>query len=304
MNGMTRDVPWTGTGGPEDINSYSFLLLNAIYNRLASSSLFAGFAVKRITRALPLEASYQLPAIGVFVGNETAVSDGEFNATNIRFNHTVPIGIQIVVKDNDSVAMQQTLDQAKWFVINQLFRDNTLTNFYKPSLTGPSPSKNFHVEGIPRLRIPSPEWGRDSKSETPMGMQLIEATYQYGTSFNPTNFDDLKEIAVTAFPELAPPTTTATGTGTSAGTSLTVTGVAGTIETNATVSGNGVPAGTTIVSQQSGTTGSDGVYTTSLATTSVSQPLTFENPVAIMEVDVVYRFDPDYVPPPLTGAGP
>jgi hypothetical protein len=304
MNGMTRDVPWTGSGGPEDTNSYSFLLLNAIYNRLASSSLFQGFAVKRITRALPLEASYQLPAIGVYVGTETAVTDGEFNVSNIKFRHTVPIGIQIVVKNNDPVAMQQTLDQAKWFVINQLFRDNTLTNFYQPSILGSTPSKNFHVAGIPRLRIPTPEWGRDSKSETPIGMQLIEVTFEFGTDFEPTDFPPLTEIAVTAYPEIAPPKTTATGTGTGSGTDLTVTGVAGTIEPNATVSGNGVPAGTTIVSQQSGTAGSDGVYTTSLATTSVSEPLTFENPVAIMEVDVVYRFEPDYVPPPLTGAGP
>jgi len=298
------DVPWTGTGGPEDTNSYSWLLLNAIFNRLSTSSLFAGFTVKRITRALPIEASYQLPAIGVYIGTETAVADGEFNASNIRFNHSVPIGIQIIVKNNDPVAMQQTLDQAKWFVINQLFRDNTLTNFYKPSLTGPSPSKNFHVEGIPRLRIPSPEWGRDAKLETPIGMQLIEATYQFGTSFNPTNFDDLKEIAVTAYPELAPPKTTATGTGTGSGTNLTMTAVVGTIEPNAAITGNGVPAGTTIVSQTSGTTGGNGVYVTSLATTSVAQSLTFVNPVAIMEVDVVYRFDPDYTPPPLTGTGP
>jgi hypothetical protein len=302
--GTTRDVPWTGTGGPEDVNSYSFLLLNAIYNRLSTSSLFAGFAVKRITRALPFEAAYQLPAIGVYIGTETAVTDGEFDVSNIKFRHTAPIGIQIVVRDNNSVAMQQTLDKYKWFVLNQLFRDNTLTNFYKPSILSSTPSKNFHVAGIPRLRIPTPEWGRDSKSETPMGMQLIEITYEYGTDFEPTNFDDLKEISVKAYPELAPPATTATGTGTGSGTNLTVTGVAGTIEINATVSGNGVPAGTTITAQQSGTTGSDGVYTTSLTTTSVSQPLTFENPVAIMEVDTVYRFDPDYVPPPLTGAGP
>jgi hypothetical protein len=297
------DVPWTGTGGPSDTNSYSWLLLNAIYNRLSTSSLFTGFTVKRITRALPIEASYQLPFIGIYLGRETATAEGEFRASNIKFSHSVPIGIQIVVKNNDPVAMQQTLDQAKWFIINQLFRDNSLTNFYQTNITGNS-NDPMQVGGIPRMIIPSPEWGRDSKTETALGMQLIEIMYEFGTTFNPTDFDDLKEIAVTAYPELAPPKTTATGTGTGAGTSLTVTGVAGTIEPNATVSGNGVPAGTTIVSQQSGATGSDGVYTTSLATTSVSELLTFENPVAIMEVDVVYRFNPDYVPPPLTGAGP
>src|SRR6516165_11692328 len=231
------DVPWTGTGGPSDTQSYSWLLLNAIFNRLSSSSLFTGYTVKRITRALPIEASYQLPFIGVYLGPETAVPDGEFNASNIRFNHTVPIGIQIVVKNNDPVAMQQTLDKAKWFVLNQLFRDNSLTNFYQTGITG-DPNDPMQVMGFPRLRIPSPEWGRDSKSETALGMQLIEITATFGTSFNPTDFDDLKEISVKAYPEVNPPKTTATGTGTGSGTNLTMTGVAGSIEPGATITGN------------------------------------------------------------------
>jgi len=298
------DVPWTGTGGPSDTNSYAFLVLNAIYNRLSSSSLFQGFTVKRITNALPLEASYQLPFLGIYLGDEIAnePTNRESRIGDIKFNHSVPICFQIVVKDNDSVAMQQKLNQATWFVINQVFRDNTLTNFYRTGITGNvnDPMQIY----FSRYRVPKPIWGRESKNETPLGMQLIEFTIQFETEFAPTNFDDLKEISVTAYPELAPPKTTATGTGTGAGVNLTMTGVAGTIEPNATITGNGVPAGATIVSQQSGTTGGDGVYTTSIATTAAASSLTFENPVAIMEVDVVYRFDPDYVPPPLTGAGP
>jgi len=299
------DVPWNGTGGPSDTNSYPFLLLNAIYNRLSTSSLFQGFTVKRITNALPIEANYQLPFIGIYRGDEVATepTNRESRIGDIKFNHTVPIGIQIVVKDNDPVAMQQTLDQAMWFVLNQVFRDNTLTNFYKTGIvttTFKDPMQFY----FSRLRIPKPIWGRESKNETPLGMQLIEITVQFETDFSPNVFPDLKEISVKAFPELAPPKTTATGTGTGSGVNLTMTGVVGTIEPGAAITGTGVPAGTTIVSQASGTTGGDGVYTTSLATTSVAQSLTFENPVAIMEVDVVYRFDPDYIPPPLTGPGP
>ena len=200
---LTRDVPWTGSGGPSDINSYSWLLLNAIYNRLSTSSLFEGFAVKRITDALPINAAYQIPYIGIYLGDETAIPDGDPKITNMRFVHSTPLGIQIVVKNNDPVAMQQTLDQAKWFVLNQLFRDNALTNFYKTKISN-DPNDPVCMEGVTRLRIPKPDWARDSKSETPIGMQLIEITYQWGTHFEPTDFDDLKEIAVTAYPELAP----------------------------------------------------------------------------------------------------
>jgi len=228
MNGQTRDVPWTGTGGISDTQSYSWIILNAIYDRIIASSFFQNFSIKRITRALPIQAEYQIPSIGIYLGNETAVADGDPNAGDIRLEHTVPVGIQIVVKNNDSVAMQATLDKAKWFILNQLLRDNTLTNRFKTTIPD-----NVRIEGFPKLRIPSPDWGRDSKNETPIGIQMIELTYTLRSEWYPTDFDDLKEIAITAYPELAP-----------------------------------------------------------------------ADPAEVTHVDVVYRFDPDYVPPPLTGPGP
>lgn len=299
MNGVTRDVPWTGTGGVSDVQSYSWIILNAIFDRLSTSSFFQNFVVKRITRALPIEADYQVPSIGIYLGHEVAVADGDPNAGDIRLQHTVPVGMQIIVRNNDPVAMQATLDKAKWFVLNQLLRDNTLTNRFRTTIPD-----NVRIEGFPKLRIPSPDWGRDSKNETPIGIQLIELTYTLRSEWYPTDFDDLKEISMQAFPELTPPRTTASGTGTGSGVNLTMTGVTGTIEVGASITGTGVPVGATITAQQSGTTGGNGVYTTSVATTAASALLTFENPVAIIEVDVVYRFNPDYVPPPLTGAGP
>jgi hypothetical protein len=76
-----------------------------------------------------------------------------------------------------------------------------------------------------------------------------------------------------------PPTAgVATGTGVGTGTSLAVSAVSGVIAINAKVAGAGVPAGTTIVSQQSGTTGGAGTYTTSVATTVSNGPLAFTPP--------------------------
>lgn len=56
-------------------------------------------------------------------------------------------------------------------------------------------------------------------------------------------------------------------TATGAGTNLTVTSIAGYLSAGDIISGTGIPTGTTIVSQSSGTTGSNGVYVTSVATT-------------------------------------
>ena len=65
-----------------------------------------------------------------------------------------------------------------------------------------------------------------------------------------------------------------TFTATGSSTSLTVTSVTGLISIGDTISGTGVPAGTTIVSQTSGTTGGAGVYVTSVATTASAATVT------------------------------
>src|SRR5262245_48506134 len=67
----------------------------------------------------------------------------------------------------------------------------------------------------------------------------------------------------------------ATGTGTGTGNSLAVTAVTGSISIGATVTGTGIPAGTTVQSQASGTPGAAGTYITSVATTASSAALTF-----------------------------
>jgi hypothetical protein len=70
-------------------------------------------------------------------------------------------------------------------------------------------------------------------------------------------------------------------TGTGSGTNLTVTAITGTILPGMVLSGTGVPGGTTIVSQTSGTIGGAGVYVTSVSTTSSSASLTATNPIAV-----------------------
>lgn len=71
----------------------------------------------------------------------------------------------------------------------------------------------------------------------------------------------------------------ATFTGTGSGTNLTASAVTGTINIGDVISGTGVPAGTTIASQTSGTTGGAGVYVTSGATTSSGASLAANRPI-------------------------
>lgn len=65
-----------------------------------------------------------------------------------------------------------------------------------------------------------------------------------------------------------------TSTGTGSGTDLTLSSLTGYVSIGDVISGTGVPVGTTIVSQTSGTTGLAGVYVTSGATTASSATIT------------------------------
>lgn len=77
----------------------------------------------------------------------------------------------------------------------------------------------------------------------------------------------------------------ATFTASGSGTNLTVSAVTGVLSIGETLSGTGIPAGTTIVSQTSGTTGGAGVYVTSQATTiSAATATSFANVLTVTAV--------------------
>jgi hypothetical protein len=89
----------------------------------------------------------------------------------------------------------------------------------------------------------------------------------------------------------APAGSTATGsigatfTATGTGASLAVTAVTGLISIGDVISGTGVPAGTAILAQVSGTTGGAGTYTTSVATTAAAATVTsFGNVINVSAV--------------------
>ena len=191
------DVPWTGTGGISDTQSYPWIVLNAVFDRLSTSSLFSAFNCKRIAAALQIDAGLQVPFLGVFLGEEQNVPDGELGTGDIRFISNFVIGVQIVLKNNDPAVMLAQLDRAYWFAVSQILRDNSLTNRLKTSLPD-----NVTLEGFPRIHVRPDVWGlTGARNETPVGERIFWMTYQLRTWFAPTDFPDLERITVTtAFP--------------------------------------------------------------------------------------------------------
>jgi hypothetical protein len=193
ISGIGHDIPWTEGGGITEIQSYPWLVVNAIYDRLTTMTLFRGWTIRRINRALPIESGIHIPFLGIYQRDETLGPDGDYNLGDIRFTNTVNIGFQIVIKNNDPVACLQMLDRCSTYLINQILRDNTLTNLYQAAAM---PDGGPALQGFPRGRIVE-RWGTvGQRNETPVGERLVELSFVFKTGFYPTEFPDLERIAL------------------------------------------------------------------------------------------------------------
>lgn len=94
-----------------------------------------------------------------------------------------------------------------------------------------------------------------------------------------------------------PQTVGATFTGTGSGTNLTVTAVTGVIAIGDRLNGTGVPPGTNVLSQSSGTPGGAGVYVTNNATTSSGNALSSNKAITAASADqALIQVNADQVP--------
>lgn len=192
-----NDMPWLSS---IETHSYAYIILNEIFNRLATSEFFAGYPCKRIVQALPIEAGIKVPFIGVYQPEELYGGDGDANVGDIRLMHTVPVGIQIVLKNNDPAKLLEKLDEAYWFCMQRLLTDDSLTNFWRTTMPG-----NLKLESIIHGGVRE-RWFTANKPETPLGEKLIELALVFRSDWYRDVFDDLHRITVrTAYPEGSTP---------------------------------------------------------------------------------------------------
>lgn len=197
------DIPWLSYYQP---HSYAYIILNEIYNRLSTSAFFSAYPCKRIVEALPIEAGLQVPFIGVYQPEESYGPDGDWNAGDIRIFHTVPIGIQIVLKDNDSVKLLEKLDAAYQFCMTRILTDDSLTNLWKTTMPEGTKFEGIVEGGVKERWFTATGGSRSTVSETPIGEKKIELVLVYRTGWYRDIFDDLHRITVrTAFPEGSTP---------------------------------------------------------------------------------------------------
>src|SRR5215831_15486329 len=114
---VKRDVRST----PSDTNSCSILLRDTFYDALARDAFFAGYT-KRKSKMIQGQPTL-LPFLGVYILDEVMLPDGDPNAGNYKFSHTLRIGFSVVHANNDPVQGEMNVDAAFWRIMYLLWAD-------------------------------------------------------------------------------------------------------------------------------------------------------------------------------------
>jgi hypothetical protein len=189
--------------GITDAQSYGLVLRDAMFAKLVTLPFFAGFKARRC-QMLKVEPEH-IPYLGLYIMDEIMTPDGLLNSGDIKFIHVLKLGFSVIIRNNDPVASELKLDQAFWTVMNNLWRDQYLTNFldtWNPTVGAGTPD-NVRFEGVARGSRKH-RWGTAGlNNEMPIAELQYEASLQFRANYPPVITDDLLRIHVeTALPRL------------------------------------------------------------------------------------------------------
>ena len=171
----------------ESVQSPTEIIRAGLQAKVLALPFFAGFFT-RASKQLPSQP-YQLPFLGVFLGQEDMTCDGDPGASVPHFIHRVQIGFQVIIANNDPVRSQYLLDQAYWMITNGLMTDARLLNFVQSDLPD-----NTRLEGFDGGKRKH-EFGNAAQSnETPIAILEYTLTVRYRSRFEPIITDDLLRI--------------------------------------------------------------------------------------------------------------
>jgi hypothetical protein len=169
-----------------DTQSYSQVIRDALFAKVVQLPFFVGFIARR-SKQLPMQQPL-VPYLGVYIVSEEMPPDGDVNAGDIRFIHTLRIGFQVIIENNDPVASELQIDAAFWAIMNGLWTDANLTNFIESDMPD-----NTRIEGVER-GTRRHVWGVVGNGEKPIGELEYVASLRYRTEWFPTITDDLLHI--------------------------------------------------------------------------------------------------------------
>jgi hypothetical protein len=178
--------------------SYSLVIRDIFFDAVSGVPFFANFT-KRKSKMLQVQPQ-DLPYLGVYILDEQMTPDGDINAGEIRFTHTLRIGFSVIILNNDPVASEVKLDQAFWAIMQRLWPDQYIMNLLDTMAYGHpalmSNPDNVRVEGISR-GVRRHVWG-DTKlsNELPLAEMQYDVSCVYRTNWPPVITDNLNIIQV------------------------------------------------------------------------------------------------------------
>jgi lipoprotein NlpI len=184
--------------GVTDTQSYSLVIRDAFYDTLANREPFFANHFKRKTKMVPIMPE-QVPFLGVYIIDETMTPDGDGNAGEVAFIHTLRIGFSVIVANNDQDAAEREIDTSFWRIMNRLWTDAhvmNVMNTYNPD-DGSMNGDNTRIESISR-GVRRHQFGTNQlNNQTPLAELQYDVSCVYRTYWPPVVYDDLNEIDVT-----------------------------------------------------------------------------------------------------------
>jgi len=169
-----------------DTQSYSQVIRDAFFAATVTLPFFQGFKARR-SKQLPMQEPH-LPYLGVYIIGEEMTPDGDINAGDIRFVHSLRVGWQVIIENNDPVASELKLDASFWAIMNGIWTNNNLTNMLQTTM--PDDTRIEGVERGSRKHV----WGTIGREEKPIGEMEYIAQVRYRTEWFPVITDDLLRI--------------------------------------------------------------------------------------------------------------
>ena len=150
---------------------------------------FTRFYTSRQMQIMP----ENLPALGVYLLGENLISDGDANAGEPSFVHTVTVGFSAWMQNNDPEDAEYQMDRAYMNIMECLMRDPSL---YK--------NPQWEIEGYTALTRMHQFGDTGRTNETPVVELRLELRFVYRTHWQPRVEDDFEGINFqTRYPNLA-----------------------------------------------------------------------------------------------------
>jgi hypothetical protein len=177
-------------GGITATQSYGWVLRNVFYDALKSDPFFAGYHCRKA----PINVVHieHLPFLGVYIVDENMVPDGDADAGEPRFIHTLRIGFSVLIANNDPDTADATVDAAWWRIMNRLWTDAHIMNVWFS--TNPD---NTRIEGLVRGTRRHVYGTNALNQQTPVAELRYEISCTFRTNWPPVITDDLLEIDMT-----------------------------------------------------------------------------------------------------------